>query len=81
VRRIECDFGERAQAVLLTLRQFQSDDAHALSDRVVRCFVYRANGDESKLPYLYYLWRTDYRDLIVAAEYDPNGSKQLRDFN
>ncbi len=50
------------------------------SDRLSRCALFLAEGSLQKLEEAVSLGRTDYRDLIFAAEYDC-GKKQLRDFN
>jgi hypothetical protein len=50
------------------------------SDRLVRCALFLAQGSLQKLEEAVSLGRADYRDLIVAAEYD-RADNQLRDFN
>lgn len=77
--RLSCDFGERADAVLARLlarRQIASADF--LGDRLVRCIVHAACGDEQRVQQLLDLARMDYRDVIVAGEYDRAG-QQVRD--
>jgi hypothetical protein len=50
------------------------------SDRLARCALFLAQGSLQKLEEAVEQGRADYRDLIVAAEYD--GFRiQLRDFN
>ncbi len=39
-------------------------------DRVARCVLFVANGDADRFEQMIDLARTDYRDAIVAAEYD-----------
>ena len=50
------------------------------SDRLSRCALFLAKGSLKKLEEEVSLGKKDYRDLIVAAEYDIF-HKQLRDFN
>ena len=50
------------------------------SDRLSRCALFVAQGSLQKLEGAVALGREDYRDLIVAAEYD-SFLIQLRDFN
>jgi hypothetical protein len=50
------------------------------SDRLSRCALFLAKGSIKKLEEAVSLGRDDYRDLIVAAEYD-SFRIQLRDFN
>jgi len=50
------------------------------SDRLSRCAVFLAKGSVPKLQEAVALGREDYRDLIMAAEYD-SFHIRLRDFN
>ncbi len=50
-----------------------------LDDRLVRCAVYLAQGNLDALKKQIALGKVDYRDLIMAAEYD--GEKRLRDLS
>ena len=82
VAQLGRDFGDRAAlvaAMLLTGRRLGSSDY--ISDRLVRCIVFAAHGDESRVQPLIELKRLDFRDVIVAAEYDALAMRQLRDFN
>ncbi len=74
--RLNSDFGDRtdaAAAILLACRQIGHID-----DRLVRCIVYAARGDESRVRDLIELAQQDYRDVIVAGEYD-EAMRQIRD--
>lgn len=50
------------------------------SDRLSRCAVFLAQGSVAKLQEAVMLGKKDYRDLIMAAEYD-SFHIRLRDFN
>ena len=82
VERLSSDYGERADTVtaqLLACRRLGSTDY--FGDRLVRCVVFVARGDEWRVPDLIELGRQEYRDLILAAEYDPLCVRRLRNFN
>lgn len=81
VDRIRQDFGNQAEvalALLLDCRKAAGPDF--IGDRLVRCIVFAARGDESRLLELIELERRDFRDVIMTAEYDVLGN-QLRDLN
>ena len=76
--RLTSDFRDRADAVaevLLTRRRIGSEDF--LGDRLLRCVVHAACGEEQRVLQLLDLARREYRDVIMAAEYD--GLRQIRD--
>jgi hypothetical protein len=50
------------------------------SDRLARCALFLARGSTKRLRSAVELGRADFRDLIVAAEYDKHDN-HLRDFN
>ena len=50
------------------------------SDRLKRCALFQAKGSLQKLKEMVDLGQLDYRDLIMAAEYDKFHTR-LRDFN
>jgi hypothetical protein len=54
--------------------------AASSSPRIQRCIAFAARGHPSYFDYLCKLARIDYRDVIMAAEYDRFGT-QLYDFN
>lgn len=49
-------------------------------DRLIRCALYLAQGSIERLEAEVKLGQTDFRDLIMAAEYDPE-NRRLRNFN
>lgn len=79
--RLTRDFGDRAEAVaalLLGRRRIGSEDF--LGDRLVRCIVHSAGADEHRVQQLLDLARQDYRDVIVAGEYD-SAMRRVRDLS
>lgn len=76
-QRIEKEFdrsssssAQKMLAKLVTVPEFQ---------RVARCVLFLAQGDEEKLAHFVTVARTDYRDVIWWAEYDGKEDR-LRDF-
>ncbi|MCD4781556.1 MAG: hypothetical protein K8S27_13565 [Candidatus Omnitrophica bacterium] len=60
--------------------ELKQEDAEFFSDRIIRCILFLSKGDTRKMEEAVCLAKEDYRDLIVAAEY--NGSDQrVRNFN
>ncbi|HWL07978.1 MAG TPA: thioredoxin family protein, partial [Planctomicrobium sp.] len=82
LERVDRDFGNAADAVsdlLLACRRIGSPDY--IGDRLLLCLVFAARGDESRIRQLMELARQDFRDVVMAAEYDELGLRRLRDFN
>ena len=82
LEKIKRDFDspDEADLALSVLADFVDQNQDLSSDRILRCIVFVANGDIDKLEKAIDLASTDYRDLIVWAEY--NGEeKRLRDLS
>jgi len=79
-RRVERDFPQESGAVLSRLLQLRRDSETYFSDRLLRCLVYAAHGDTSRIEPLIELGHQDYRDLIVAAECNKEW-EHIRDMN
>jgi hypothetical protein len=80
VTRVERDFPHDSGTVLQRFVMLHREDAALFSYRILRCVVQAAGGSVSRLEPLIELARKDYRDLIVAAEYDADW-KRLRDLS
>ena len=76
--RINLDFPDPEERALVA--SIISDLTTDFPPRILRCVLYVARGDLDRLGEAEKLARIDYRDLIVAAEYD-DSYKQVRDFN
>lgn len=77
--RLTRDFGSRANAVEALLRtRRRIGSADFLVDRLVRCVVYAACGNEERVQQLLDMERRDFRDVVVAGEYD-GAMRQVRD--
>lgn len=76
--KIARDFKRNAAAASEMIEAHLIDDP--TGDRVLRCVLFVASGNLSELEQCLKLAQLDYRDMIVAAEYDEH-MKQVRDFN
>lgn len=70
--------GDEARAVAARLESMEGE--RDFSDRIARCIVFAAQGQMDLLEHAVALARSDYRDLIVWAEYD-NHWQRLRDLS
>lgn len=80
--QVEKDFGPDAAAVMTLLDSYR--DAIPEPARVIRCMIYLAERDSTRMAGLVKMARADYRDVILGAEYvDHAGErpKQVRDFS
>jgi hypothetical protein len=79
--RIPRLFPNEADAVARQLSQLRNEDSRLFGDRIIRCIVFCASHyPGTNIDQWIEQARNDYRDLIVAAEYDRDDN-QLRDFN
>lgn len=72
VERVRCDFGRESEQALDLLRE--SGD----TGRVARCIVLASRGSLDLLRDYIQLAQSDYRDVIIAGEYD-SAQRQIRD--
>ena len=87
-QRVRTDAGADADEMLARLSSFAIEHPD-MSDRILRCLAFLARGKLGRLGHAIRLAETDWRDAIVAAEYEPrSGTKrwqgdrvQVRDFN
>jgi hypothetical protein len=79
--RLESDFGNRADAVAALLAARQSGHSYRLNDHLVRCIIWAARGDESKVQQLIEHALQDYRDVILFGEYDGDCDRHVRDLS
>ena len=71
---------EEAALALSVLADFVLQHQELSSDRILRCIVFVTNGDLNRLEKAIDLAKTDYRDLIVLAEYDEK-KERVRDLS
>jgi hypothetical protein len=82
VEQLLRDFGSCAEpvaALLLACRRLGGPDY--IGDRLMRCIMFAARRGESRVPRLIEQERQDFRDIMMAAEYDALRVRHLRDFN
>jgi hypothetical protein len=83
ITKVRRDFSEDdALAILQLLAEFQIKNPD-LSNRILRCIVFLAHGNFDEFARAVAMARLDWRDLIVAAEYDGFSGEEnrRRDFN
>jgi hypothetical protein len=88
VQRVRNEAAAEADDMLALLRAIATE-VPGVGDRVLRCLVYLSRGSLASLSAAAETARRDWRDAIVAAEYEPRpGTKrfqgdyiQVRDFN
>jgi hypothetical protein len=82
IARLNTDFEspEDVALALSVLADFVDQNQDLSSDRILRCIVFVAKGDLDTLEKAINLAKTDYRDLIVWAEYDEKENR-IRDLS
>ncbi len=79
--KIHRDFAATdAATVVQRLFAVSRDEPDLFGERILRCIVLASHGRLSGVEHYIAMARTDYRDLIVTAEYDRDW-KQVRDLN
>ncbi len=80
--KIRRDFsGGETLPVIDRLESLQREDSQLFCDRILRCIVFVAAGRLAVVEQAIEQARTDYRDLIVWAEYDGHFEAQHRDLS
>lgn len=77
--RIERDFSDNGEKSLVI--KILSDLDVKERDRVIRCILYASGGSLDRLRKLWLLAKTDYRDVILAGEYEFPSGERVRNFN
>ena len=79
-RKIARDFAPAAaQRVQTRLQEERAAALAIFTDRIVRCALFVADGDIARFEQAISLAHTDWRDLIVWAEYDNAFGEAKRD--
>jgi len=77
VNRVREEYKERADEVLLLLlARREIGSGEFFGDRLIRCVVFAAKGNLSRISELIALGLRDYRDLIMAGEYDHKSNRR-----
>jgi len=71
--RVSRDFGDQSSLVTGQLIAFRAESPSIATDRILRCIVQAAASDVGRVRTYIDLAKLDWRDLIMAAEYQyPN---------
>jgi hypothetical protein len=82
IAKVRQDFPEDdAITILQLLRDLQKEDPETFFDRILRCIVYVAHGSFEEFAGAVAMARTDWRDLVVHAEYDGWSSEENHRWN
>jgi hypothetical protein len=74
VRWVKSNFAAAGQPLALACLTTATDHTGLPAEpRLLRCAAFASQGDLASLRYYIDLLRIDYRDVIVAGEYDPVG--------
>ncbi len=77
--KIAQDFGDLADLALSRIEvlaeKFQEVYREPASPRIIRCVLRLASGDVASLDQYIGTCLKDYRDIILWAEYDPQGNR------
>lgn len=75
-QRIARQFQEEGPRIVEMLRAFRSRRPVIANERILRCVVQAASGNEGNVEKYIKLAETDWRDLILVAEYGPGQVRQ-----
>ncbi|CAM4420777.1 elongation factor Tu [Zobellia nedashkovskayae] len=81
--RIESDFGENRIRAISRIQELIISNESFRNHRIIRAIIHLANKDSDHLKKIIGQAKTDWRDILLWAEYkDENGkTTQIRDFN
>jgi hypothetical protein len=80
-QKVESDFGEQASEVHSALTELDAKTKGLISPRLIRAIIYLANGDVARFHEKVKLAQTDWRDVLLQAEYSYPENHHVRDFN
>jgi hypothetical protein len=80
-KKIESDFGEKANEVHEELKIVDAKTKGMISNRIIRAIVYLSNGDISTFHEKIELAQVDWRDVLMQAEYSYPENERIRDFD
>ncbi|MBA6316887.1 elongation factor Tu [Cellulophaga baltica] len=78
--RLESDYGKNSGEAKIKIQELIISNKEFRSERIVRALIYTGNKDIVHLEKMIELTRTDWRDLLMNAEYE-YPEKRVRDFN
>jgi translation elongation factor EF-Tu-like GTPase len=80
LKRLESDYGKNSGEAKRTIQELIISNSEFRSHRIVRALIHTGNKDIVNLKKMIELTRTDWRDLLMNAEYE-YPDKRIRDFN
>jgi hypothetical protein len=79
-QKVEIDFGAKAQEVHEALKELDAKTKGLISNRVIRAIIYLANGNFDTFHQKVVLAQTDWRDVLLQAEYNLQ-TQRVRNFD
>ena len=80
IKKLESDYGKNSGEAKRKIQELIKSNKEFRSHRIVRALIFAGNKDINHLEKMIELTRTDWRDLIMNAEYE-YPEKRVRDFN
>ncbi len=80
LKRLESDFGKNSGDAKRKIQELIKSNKEFRSHRIVRSLIFAGNKDINHLKKMIELIKTDWRDLLMNAEYE-YPEKRVRDFN
>ncbi len=80
-RKVERDFGAKAVEVHHALDELDAKTKGLVSPRLIRAIIFLADGDLKRFHQTLELAQTDWRDVLLQAEYSYPENNHIRDFN
>jgi hypothetical protein len=82
VDKVLQDFPKDESVIILQLmNEFEQTKPEWFTPRILRCIIFLSKGKFEKFASTVKEAQTDWRDVIVAAEYEDWNDKPVRDFN
>lgn len=79
-QKLQRDFGPQLQEAIGEIEAVDAATKGLISDRIIRAVIYLSKGDLERLRKQIELARIDWRDVLMAAEYDEK-EVRVRDFD
>ena len=80
IQKLESDYGKNSGEAKRKIQELIKSNKEFRSQRIVRALIFTGNKDINHLKKMIELTRTDWRDLLMNAEYE-YPEKRVRDFN
>lgn len=80
IKRLESDYGKNSGKAKISIQELIKSSKDYRNNRIVRALIYSGNKDIVHLNKMIELTRTDWRDLLMNAEYEKY-DKRVRNFD